>query len=76
MKRQRAFTLVEILVALAILAIALTAGMRALTQATDTATALKFRTLALWVPKNRLAAAQIALPWPAREWRSSPFPPT
>lgn len=65
MRRQRAFTLVEILVALAILAIALTAGMRALTQATDTATALKARTLALWVAQNRLAAAQIALPWPA-----------
>lgn len=65
MKRQRAFTLVEILVALAILAIALTAGMRALMQATDTASALKARTLALWVAQNRLAAAQIAVPWPA-----------
>lgn len=65
MNRQRAFTLVEILVALAILAIALTAGMRALAQATDTAGALKARTLALWVAQNRLAAAQIALPWPA-----------
>lgn len=65
MKRQRAFTLVEILVALAILAIALTAGMRALAQATDTAGALKARTLALWVAQNRLAAAQIAMPWPA-----------
>jgi general secretion pathway protein I len=59
------FTLVEILVALAIVAIALTAGMRALAQATDTATALKARTLALWVAQNRLAAAQIATPWPA-----------
>lgn len=65
MKRERAFTLVEILVALAILAIALTAGMRALAQASDTAGALKARTLALWVAQNRLAAAQIALPWPA-----------
>ena len=65
MTRRRGFTLVEILVALAILAIALTAGMRALTQATDTASALKARTLALWVAQNRLAAAQIATPWPA-----------
>jgi general secretion pathway protein I len=63
--RRSGFTLVEILVALAILAIALTAGMRALAQATDTASALKARTLALWVAQNQLAAAQIATPWPA-----------
>ena len=65
MTRGRGFTLVEILVALAIVAIALSAGMRALAQATDTASALKARTLALWVAQNRLAAAQIATPWPA-----------
>ncbi|MCC7325996.1 MAG: type II secretion system minor pseudopilin GspI [Burkholderiales bacterium] len=65
MKRRGGFTLVEILVALAIVAIALAAGMRALAQATDTASALKARTLALWVAQNRLAAAQIASPWPA-----------
>jgi general secretion pathway protein I len=64
-KRRSGFTLVEILVALAIVAIALTAGMRALAQATETASALKARTLALWVAQNRLAAAQIAMPWPA-----------
>ena len=61
----RAFTLVEILVALAIVAVALTAGMRALAQSTDTAAALKARTLALWVAQNRLAEAQIEAPWPA-----------
>lgn len=65
MKRRAGFTLVEILVALAIVAIALAAGMRALAQATDTASALKARTLALWVAQNRLAAAQVATPWPA-----------
>jgi len=59
------FTLIEILVALAIIAVALSAGMRALAQATDSASALKSRTLALWVAQNRLAAAQIAIPWPA-----------
>jgi general secretion pathway protein I len=52
-------------VALAIVAIALTAGMRALTQATDSAAALKVRTLALWIAQDRLAAAQIETPWPA-----------
>ena len=62
--RRRGFTLVEILVALAIIAVSLAAGMRALTQSADSATALKTRTLALWVAQNRLAAAQVATPWP------------
>jgi general secretion pathway protein I len=58
------FTLVEILVALAILAVALAAGMRAVAQSADSATLLKQRTLALWVAQNRLAVAQFATPWP------------
>jgi len=39
--------------------------MRAVAQATDGATLLKQRTLAMWVAQNRLAAAQVAAPWPA-----------
>jgi general secretion pathway protein I len=61
----RGFTLVEILVALTIVAVALAAGMRALAQSSDAATLLKQRTLALWVAQNRLALAQLANPWPA-----------
>jgi general secretion pathway protein I len=61
----RGFTLIEILVALAILAVALSAGMRSIAQSSDAATLLKQRTLALWVAQNRLAAAQLAYPWPA-----------
>jgi len=64
MTRRSGFTLVEILVALAIVAIALAAGMRALAQGADSASALKARTLALWVAQNRLAAAQVDVPWP------------
>jgi general secretion pathway protein I len=62
--RGSGFTLVEILVALAILAVALAAGMRSVAQSTDGATLLKQRTLALWVAQNRLALAQLANPWP------------
>jgi general secretion pathway protein I len=65
MTRARGFTLLEILVALAIIAVALAAGMRALAQSADSATALKARTLGLMVAQNRLAAAQVAAPWPA-----------
>jgi general secretion pathway protein I len=55
---------VEILVALAVLAVALTAGMRAVAQSVDAAALLKQRTLALWVAQNRLASAQLESPWP------------
>lgn len=62
-KRTRAtgFTLIEVLVALAIVAVALSAGMRALAQGADVASSLKARTLALWVAENRLARAQLDL---------------
>ena len=66
MRRARAFTLIEVLVALAILAVALAAGMRAVAQSADGAASLRLRTLALWVAQNRLAQAQLADPWPAR----------
>ena len=70
MRALRAFTLVEVLVALAVVAIALAAGMRALAQSADGASSLKLRTLALWVAQNRLAQAQLAAPWPSRGTRS------
>ena len=63
--RASGFTLVEILVALAVVAVALAAGMRAVAQSADAATLLKQRTLALWVAQNRLALAQLETPWPA-----------
>ncbi len=69
-ERCRGFTLVEILVALALVAVALAAGMRALAQAADGAGTLKARTLALWVAQNQLAEAQLADPWPALGNRS------
>ena len=48
--------------ALAIVAVALAAGFRSVAQSADSATALKARTLALWVAENRLAAAQLESP--------------
>lgn len=62
---RRGFTLIEVLVALAIVAVALSAGMRAIAQSADGASSLKARTLALWVAENRLARAQLDDPSPA-----------
>lgn len=75
------FTLVEVLVALAILAIALAAVLRAMGQAIDLSTDLRERTLALWVAEERATAHQLKRDFPAldttegtmefggREWR-------
>jgi len=59
------FTLVEILVALLVLAIALTAAARGLGAAIDTTAALRDRTLARWVAEDRLASLELEREWPA-----------
>lgn len=75
------FTLVEVLVALAVLAIALAAVLRAMGQAIDVSMELRERTLALWVAEERATAHQMKRDFPAldttegtmefggREWR-------
>lgn len=59
------FTLLEVLVALAILAIALAAAMRASSVATDQAQAMKLRLLAQWSAENQLAELTARKRWPA-----------
>ena len=61
----RGFTLLEILVALAVLAIALTATARGLGAAIDTTAALRDRTLARWVAEDRLSELELSKNWPA-----------
>ena len=60
----RGFTLVEILVALAVLAIALSAVMRLTAQTIDTTVALRDRSLALWVAQDRLTEHLVLQDWP------------
>ena len=64
MKPARGFTLLEVLVALGIIAIALAAAVRALGQAADIAGGLADRTLARWVAEDHVALlrAQKLLP--------------
>lgn len=61
----RGFTLLEILVALAVLAIALTATARGMGMAIDTTAALRDRTLARWVAEDRLTQLELGREWPA-----------
>lgn len=64
-KNQNGFTLVEVLVALVIAAIALSAVARTGIQSTNSAIALRDRQLALWVAQNELAEIRLARSWPA-----------
>jgi general secretion pathway protein I len=69
MKRQPdaagGFTLVEILIALAVLAIAITAAAHSMGAAVDTTAALRERMLARWVAEDRLAEIELKNEWPA-----------
>jgi general secretion pathway protein I len=69
MARSRGFTLIEILVALAIFAVALTAALRTSSVATDTAHDFRQRLLAGWVAENRIAGYGAGF-WPALGDRS------
>ena len=63
-RQARGFTLIEVLVAIAILAVSLAASVRAGGSAIRTAEDLRQRTLASWVAENRLAELRAHRIWP------------
>jgi len=79
--RQRGFTLLEVLIALAVLAIAMGAVIKAAGDYTGSYAWLRDRTLANWVARNVLVEFQVENAWPGtgerkgtremgrREWR-------
>jgi len=60
----RGFTLVELMVALAVLAIGMTAVLHATNQAAHAGVFLKQKTVAHWVASNRAAELSINREWP------------
>jgi len=81
MTRARGFTLIEVLIALAVIALALLALTRTASMQIRDFDALRERTLASWVAANALTETRLASPFPAtgrsdghmqlgaREWR-------
>jgi len=70
-ERARGFTLVEVLVALTIVAVALMASLRATGSLSTSASDLRARTLAQWSAENRLAQIRVQGEFPApgrRAW--------
>jgi len=58
------FTLVEVLIAMTIAAVALMAAIRATTSLAVNGAELRARTLAQWSAENRLAQIRVAREWP------------
>ena len=83
MKRSRVsgFTLLEVLVALAVLALSMGAAIKAVSDYTNNQAYLRDRTIAIWVARNVLVRFQVENEWPKvgekkgteemgkREWR-------
>ena len=83
MKRSRVagFTLLEVLIALAVLALSMGAAIKATSDYTNNQAYLRDRTIAMWVARNVLVRFQVEKEWPRvgerkgteemanREWR-------
>lgn len=61
----RGFSLLEVLVALAIITISLSAAIRVVSEATTTSIYLKEKTLAEWVAMNKVVEMRMRRDWPA-----------
>jgi len=68
--RSTGFTLLEVLVALAVLALALAAAVSAAAAYVGNQAYLQERTLAHWVARNVLTELQLEMPWPGTGERS------
>lgn len=63
--RQHGFTLLEVMVALAVIAFAMAAAISAVSGAARNAAGLQQRTYAHWVAMNKMTELQVNKEWPA-----------
>jgi general secretion pathway protein I len=63
--RRRGFTLIEVVIAVAVLAVAMAALISGMARYADNAAGLREKTLALWVAHNRLTEIDLEPAWPA-----------
>ena len=63
--RSSGFTLIEVLVALAVIALGLTAVIKALGDYTDATNYTRQKTLASWIATNKLTEISVAPAWPS-----------
>lgn len=68
------FTLIEVLIGLAILAIALSSGIKAMSQSAQTQTGIQERYLALWSANNALNEMVFTKEWPDIGTKTFPCP--
>lgn len=68
-KNQHGMTLLEVMLALVILASAGIAVMQAASQALSNQSYLQQKTFAMWVASNRLAELKLQQQWPELHWR-------
>ncbi len=64
-RRQHGFTLLEVLLALAVIAVALVAVLRATGQQVIAADVIEEQTMAHWVASNVVTELRLRQPWPA-----------
>ncbi len=74
MRRQRGFTLLEVLVALVIVGTALGASLRAVASLTANSTGMRTTMMATWSAENRLVQVRLAHEFPATGKRSYDCP--
>jgi general secretion pathway protein I len=68
--KRSGFTLLEVLVALAVVSLALAALIKAAAQAAENTAYLRDKTLAHWVAMNRITEYQVYREWPATGTRT------